>query len=105
MWNGKLAKGLRYLQSVLTWLAPRRTREAQASAFEPRASRPGVGFRNQPRLTAELWKALPSRPANLHGMGRIHSQRDHGKTTGWEGTDALEPVHRSGVSYRAEYMC
>jgi hypothetical protein len=30
MWNGKPAKGLRYLQSVQARLTPRRTREAQA---------------------------------------------------------------------------
>ncbi len=32
MWNGKPAKGLRYLQSVQAWLTPRRTLEAPALA-------------------------------------------------------------------------
>jgi len=32
IWNGKAAKGLRYLQSVQVWLTPSRTREAPALA-------------------------------------------------------------------------
>src|SRR5260370_42400969 len=32
MWNGKPAKGLRYLHSVQAWLTPRQTRQAHALA-------------------------------------------------------------------------
>jgi hypothetical protein len=39
MWNGKSAKGLRYLQSVQVWPTPRRTREARALARLSRALR------------------------------------------------------------------
>jgi hypothetical protein len=39
MWNGKSAKGLRYLESVQAWLTPRRTREAPGLARLSRALR------------------------------------------------------------------